>query len=79
MRKNGEINSENQQFGVDYDETHMGFKATPQEQVLNWRTFKCNFTSDEPDCTTALTEIVDHYPDEMIDLRPYFQQVPFVV
>jgi hypothetical protein len=69
----------NQKFGIDYDETGMGFLPTPKENILEWTAFKSNFHSEEPDCTKVLEEIVDSYPDEMIDLRPYLWQQPFLV
>jgi len=64
-------------FDTHYDAKN-GFPKTPRAEILDWRNFNMNFYSDEADPKEVLETVCDNYESELIDLRPYMWEHPFI-
>lgn len=61
---------------MQHDQENGGFPPTKENKIIDWREFKTTFANKDPDATKCLTSIVDQYPDDLIDLRPYMWENP---
>lgn len=72
------INQETDKYDSNFDEQE-GFPATRQDKLIHKQQFNSKIDGQDPDCERVLNDICDHYPDEMIDLRPYMWEYPYTV
>ena len=67
----------NLQFSAYWDE-RCGFPRTPDDQIIHWRKFNSNITSEEPNAQEAL-DALEGKEEKWMDLRPYMIEFPHKV
>ena len=69
----------NMEHHNDFDALHNAMPHTKNEDVVPWFHFNSDIYSSEYKGVSVLDEVVNVYPDEKIDLRPYILENPITV